>query len=165
MTGNEKYDNDAGRTGVRTMLMNRHSSENSPNYQMLNGSDNSFERANTLTKDAIKVSVEDFFAKHDEKELSVSVFLDTEGKKPICNFHIDSEYREIVEDSTKSQLIISDFTTPKSLILDDVTIRYDEVTKCNPTVRTGETEDDIVADVLEIMFKNGTVLELGFLYI
>lgn len=149
MTGNEKFDNDAGRVGVRTMLMNRHSSKNSPD----------------ITREKIIETVEDFFLKHDEKELSVSVFLDTEGKKPICNFHIDSEYREIVEDSTKSQLIISDFTTPKSLIPDDVTIRYEEVAKCNPTVRKGETEDDIVADVLEIMFKNGTVLELGFLYI
>lgn len=153
MTGNEKFDNDAGRVGVRTMLMNRHSSENSPDNQT------------PITREKIIETVEDFFSKHDEKELSVSVFLDTEGKKPICNFHIDSEYREIVEDSTKSQLIISDFTTPKSLIPDDVTIRYEEVAKCNPTVRTGETEDDIVADVLEIMFKNGTVLELGFLYI
>lgn len=149
MTGNEKFDNDVGRVGARTMLMNRHSSKNSPD----------------ITREKIMETVEDFFAKHDEKELSVSVFLDTEGNKPICNFHIDSEYREIVEDSTKSQLIISDFTTPKSLIPDDVTIRYGEVAKCNPTVRTGETEDDIVADVLEIMFKNGTVLELGFLYI
>lgn len=149
MTGNEKFDNDAGRVGARTMLMNRHSSKNSPD----------------ITREKIMGTVEDFFAKHDEKELCVSVFLDIEGKKPICNFHIDSEYREIVEDSTKSQLIISDFTTPKSLIPDDVTIRYEEVAKCNPTVRTGETEDDIVADVLEIMFKNGTVLELGFLYI
>ena len=165
MTGNEKYDNDAGRTGVRMMLMNRHSSENSPNYQMLNGSDNSFETANTLTKDAIKVSVDDLSTEHDKNELSVSVFLDTGGKKPICNFHIDSEYREIVEDSTKSQLIISDFTTPKSLIPDDVTIRYDEVVRCDYTVRTGETDDDILAYILEIMFRNGTALELGFMYI
>ena len=67
--------------------------------------------------------------------------------------------------STKSQLTISDFTTPKSLIPDDVTIRYEEVTRCEATVRTGETEDDILADVLEIEFKNGTVVELGFLKI
>lgn len=42
---------------------------------------------------------------------------------------------------------------------------YEEVVKCEPTVRTGETEDDILADVLEIEFKNGTVVELGFLKI
>lgn len=165
MTGNEKYDNDAGRVGTRLMLINRRRGENSPNYQMLNGGDNSSEKANTLTRETIKETVKDFFAKHNEKELSVSVYLDTEGKKPICSFHIDSDYREVVENSNKSQLIISDFTTPKSLIPEEVKIAYDEVIKCDPTVRTGETEDDIIADVLEIMFRNGTVLELGFMYI
>ena len=149
MTGNEKFDNDAGRVGVRTMLMNRHSSKNSPD----------------ITRENIMEVIEDFFAKHDKKELSVSVYLDTEGKKPICSFHIDSDYREVVENSNKSQLIISDFTTPKSLIPEEVKITYDEVVKCDPTVRTGETEDDIIADILEIMFRNGTVLELGFVYI
>lgn len=154
MTGNEKFDNDAGRVNTRLMLLkNRYSSKKSPDCQI------------PITREEIKEIVEDFFEKHDEKELSVSVYLDAECKKPICNFHIDSDYREIVEDSTKSQLIISDFTTPKSLIPDDVTIRYEEVIKCNPTVRTGEASDDIVADILEIMFRNGTVLELGFLYI
>lgn len=165
MTGNEKYDNDAGRVGTRWMLMNRRRSENSPNYQMLNGGDNSSEKADTLTREIIKETVEDFFAKHDKKELSVSLYLDTHGKKPICSFHIDSDYREIVENSTKTQFIISDFTTPKSLIPEEVKIAYDEVIKCDPTVRTGETEDDIIADVLEIMFRNGTVLELGFMFI
>ena len=51
------------------------------------------------------------------------------------------------------------------MIPDDVTIRYEEVVNCESTVRTGETKDDILADVLEIAFKNGTVLELGFLCI
>jgi len=87
------------------------------------------------------------------------------GRKPVCNFHIDTPELEIIEDSTKAQLVISDFTTPKSLIPDDVTVRYEEVVNCESTVRTGETEDDILADVLEIGFKNGTVLELGFLKI
>ena len=53
----------------------------------------------------------------------------------------------------------------KAVIPDDVTVRYEEVVNCESTVRTGETEDDILADVLEIGFKNGTVLELGFLKI
>ena len=71
-----------------------------------------------------------------------------------------------MEDSTKTELIISNYTSPLvSLIPDDVTIRYEEVTRCEPTVRTGETKDDIMAHVLEIAFKNGTVLELGFLCI
>jgi len=90
--------------------------------------------------------------------------LDSEGKKPICNFHIDAQEREIVEDSTKTELIISNYATPlSSLIPDDVTIRYEEVKKCESTVMTGETKDDILADMLEITFKNGTVLEFGFI--
>lgn len=44
-------------------------------------------------------------------------------------------------------------------------IKYEEVTRCESAVRTGETEDDILADVLEIEFENGTVVELGFLRI
>ena len=46
-----------------------------------------------------------------------------------------------------------------------MTIRYEEVIRCEVTVKTGETKDDLLADVLEITFKNGTVLELGFLCI
>ena len=91
--------------------------------------------------------------------------LDSSCRKPICNFNIDTPELETIEDSTKAQLVISDFTMPKSLIPDDITIRYEEVTRCEATVRTGETEDDILADVLEVAFKNGTVLELGFLKI
>ena len=71
-----------------------------------------------------------------------------------------------MEDSTKTELIISNYASPLvSLIPDDVTIRYEEVTRCETTVRTGEAKDDILADVLEIGFINGTVLELGFLCI
>ena len=71
-----------------------------------------------------------------------------------------------MEDSTKTELIISNYASPLvSLIPDDVTIRYEEVTRCEATVRTGETEDDVLADVLEIGFRNGTVVELGFLKI
>ena len=69
-----------------------------------------------------------------------------------------------MEDSTKTELIISNYASPLvSLIPDDVTIRYEEVTRCESTVATGETKDDIVAHVLEIGFMNGTVLGLGFL--
>lgn len=118
-----------------------------------------------LTREEIKKSVEDFLKKHEQKELNVTIYLDSDGRKPICNFHIDMPECEIIEDSTKSQLVISDFTTPKSLIPDDVTIRYEEVIRCETIVSTGETKDDILADVLEIAFKNGTLLELGFLYI
>lgn len=117
------------------------------------------------TREKIKQAVEDFLTEHDEKELNVTVYLDSSGRKPICNFHIDTPELETIEDSTKAQLVISDFTTPKSLIPDDVTIRYEEVVNCKVAVRTGETKDDILADVLEIKFKNGTVLELGFLKI
>ena len=71
-----------------------------------------------------------------------------------------------MEDSTKTELIISNYASPLvSLVPDDVAIRYEEVTRCEATVKTGETKDDIVAHVLEIAFKNGTVLELGFLCI
>ena len=122
-------------------------------------------RNKTITKETIKQTVEDFFGEHDQKELNVTIYLNSDRRKSICNFHIDTPECEIIEDSTKAQLVISDFTTPKSLIPDDVTIRYEEVTRCESTVRTGETEDDILADVLEIGFKNGTVLELGFLKI
>ena len=119
-----------------------------------------------LTIEAIKKTVEDFFTEHDEKELTVTISLDSSNRKTLCNFHIDAQEREILEDSTKTELIISNYATPLlSLIPDDVTIRYEEVTKCKPTVRTGETEDDIVAHVLEVEFKNGTVMELGFLCI
>lgn len=116
-------------------------------------------------RETIKQTVENFLLEHDEKELNVEIYPDSSGRKSICNFHIDTPELEIIEDSTMAQLVISDFTTPKSLIPNDVTIRYEEVTRCEPTVRTGETEDDILADVLEIGFKNGTVLELGFLKI
>ena len=119
-----------------------------------------------LSKETIKKTVEDFFEEHEEKELIVTVSLDSSNRKAICNFHIASEIYEIVEDSTKTELIISNYASPLvSLIPDDVTIRYEEVVKCESTVRTGETEDDVLADVLEIGFKNGTVLELGFLKI
>ena len=71
-----------------------------------------------------------------------------------------------MENSTKTELVISNYASPLvSLVPDDVTIRYEEVTKCEVTVKTGETEDDILADVLEITFTNGTILELGFLKI
>ena len=119
-----------------------------------------------ITRETIKQTVEDFFAEHEEKELIVTVSLDLSNKKAICNFHIASEIYEIVEDSTKTELIISNYASPLvSLVPDDVTIRYEEVTKCEVTVKTGETEDDILADVLEVAFKNGTVVELGFLKI
>lgn len=118
-----------------------------------------------LIREEIKKSVEDFLSEHDEKELNIAIYLDSSGRKPICNFHIDTPELETIEDSTKAQLVISDFATPKSLIPNDVTIRYEEVIRCETTVRTGETKDDILADVLEIEFENGTVLELGFLKI
>ena len=118
-----------------------------------------------LIREEIKKSVEDFLKEHEQKELNITIYLDSSERKPICNFHIDTSELETIEDSTKAQLVISDFTMPKSLIPDDITIRYEEVTRCEATVRTGETEDDILADVLEVAFKNGTVLELGFLKI
>ncbi len=118
----------------------------------------------TLTRETIKQTVEDFFAEHEEKELTVTVSLDSSNRKSICNFHIDAQEREIVEDSTKTELIISNYAASLlSLIPDDVTIRYEEVTRCEATVKTGETKDDILADILEVAFKNGTVMELGFL--
>ena len=119
-----------------------------------------------LSRELIEQTVEGFLAEHDEKELNVAIYLDSSGRKPVCNFHIASEIYEIVEDSTKAELIISNYASPLvSLVPDDVTIRYEEVTRCEATVRTGETKDDILADVLEIAFKNGTVVELGFLKI
>lgn len=119
-----------------------------------------------LTRETIKQTIEDFFGEHEEKELIVTVSLDSSNRKAICNFHIASEIYEIVEDSTKTELIISNYASPLvSLIPDDVTIRYEEVVRCETTARTGETEDDIVDHVLEVEFKNGTVLELGFLCI
>lgn len=119
-----------------------------------------------LTRETIKQVVENFFTEHEEKELTVTVSLDSSNRKAICNFHIDSQVYEIVEDSTKTELIISNYASSLiSLIPDDVTIRYEEVTSCQATVKTGETDDDIVAHVLEVVFKNGTVLELGFLCI
>jgi len=117
-----------------------------------------------LTRETIKQIVEDFFTEHEEKELTVTVYLDSDSRKSICNFHIDAQEREIVEDSTETELIISNYASSLlSLIPDDVTIRYEEVLKYNQSVKTGETKDDILADVLEIIFMNGTVLELGFL--
>ena len=118
-----------------------------------------------ITRETIKKMVEDFLTEHEQNELNISIYLDSSGRNPVCNLHIDTPECEMIEDSTKAELIISDFTTPKSLIPDDVTIRYEEVISCEPTVRTGETKDDIVVHVLEVEFKNGTVLELGFLYI
>ena len=123
-------------------------------------------RKQILTRETIKQTVEDFFAEHEEKELTVTVSLDSSNRKAICNFHIDSQEREIIEDSTKTELIISNYASPLvSLVPDDVTIRYEEITRCEAAVKTGETKDDIVAHVLEIAFRNGTVMELGFLCI
>lgn len=152
MTGNEKFDNDTGRVNTRlAFLARKHSDQKKPIV---------------LSKEKIKQTVEDFFGEHEEKELVVTVSLDSSNRKAICNFHIASEIYEIVEDSTKTELIISNYASPLvSLVPDDVTIRYEEVTKCEVTVKTGETEDDILADVLEITFTNGTILELGFLKI
>ncbi len=150
MTGNEKFDNDTGRVNTRlAFLARKHSDQKKPIV---------------LSKETIKKTVEDFFGEHEEKELIVTVSLDSGNRKTICNFHIASEIYEIVESSTKTELIISNYASVSS-IPDDVTIRYEEVTRCEPTVRTGETEEDILADVLEVAFKNGTVLELGFLKI
>lgn len=149
MTGNEYFDNDAGRIGERMMM-----------------EANKSRKRNTLTRETIKQTVEDFFGEHEEKELVVTVSLDSSNRKAICNFHIASEIYEIVEDSTKTELIISNYASPLvSLIPDDVTIRYEEVIRCEATVKTSEIKDDIVAHVLEIAFKNGTVMELGFLCI
>lgn len=121
---------------------------------------------NELTRETIKQTVEDFFGGHEQKELVVTVSLDSSNRKAICNFHIDSQEREIIEDSTKTELIISNYDSSLvSLVPDDVTIRYEEVTRCETTVKTGETKDDIMAHVLEIAFRNGTVMELGFLCI
>lgn len=146
METNFDYANDAGKQGTRLMKNARKS------------------RKAVLNKDKIKRTVEDFFVKHEEKELTVTVYLDSSNRKSICNFHIDSQEREIVEDSTKTELIISNYASSLlSLVPDDVTIRYEEVIRCEPTVRTGETKDDILADVLEVTFKNGMVLELGFI--
>lgn len=119
-----------------------------------------------LTRETIKQTVENFFQEHEEKELTVTILLDSSNRKTICNFHIDAQEREIVEDSIKTELIISNCATSLlSLIPDDVAIQYEEVVRCDTAIRTGETKDDIVAHVLEIKFKNGTVLELGFLCI
>lgn len=148
MTGNEYFDNDAGRIGARMMEANKS------------------RKCNTLTRETIKETVKEFFQEYEEKELTVTVSLDSSNKRAICNYHIDAQERAIIEDSTKTKLIISNYASSLvSLIPDDVTIRYEEVTRCEATVRTGETEDDILADVLEVAFKNGTVLELGFLCI
>lgn len=121
---------------------------------------------NELTRETIKQTVEDFFAEHGEKELYVTIYLNSDRKKSICNFHIDAQEREITEDSTKTELIISNYASSLvSLVPDDVTIRYEEVRRCETDVATGETEDDILADILKITYINGTLLELGFLYV
>lgn len=119
----------------------------------------------TITKEKINQIIEDFLTKHDQKELNVAIYLNSNSRKSICKFHIDTPEYEIVENSIKSQLIISNFTMPQSLIPDNVIIQYKEVIRCGLTVRTGETTNDIVAHVLKIEFKNGTFMELGFLCI
>ena len=119
-----------------------------------------------LTREIIKQTVKDFFSEHEEKELYVTIYLNSDRKKSICNFHIDAQEREITEDSTKTEMIISNYASSLvSLVPDDVTIRYEEVTRCETDVATGETEDDILADILKITYINGTLLELGFLYV
>lgn len=152
METNYDYANDVGKQIAR-MMEESHKSR----------------KHNTLTKEKIKQIVkqivEDFLSDHDEKELNVKIYLDSSRKKPICSFQINTPELETIEGSTKAQLAISDFTIPKSLLPDDVTIHYEEVTRCEPTFRMGETKDDILVDVLDITFKNGTVLELGFLKI
>ncbi len=78
MTGNEKFDNDAGRIGARMMMEANKSRKN-----------------NTLTREKIKQTVENFFGEHEEKELIVTISLDSSNRKTICNFHIASEIYDI----------------------------------------------------------------------
>lgn len=49
-----------------------------------------------LTRETIKQTVEDFFGGHEQKELVVTVSLDSSNRKAICNFHIDSKIYETV---------------------------------------------------------------------
>lgn len=121
----------------------------------------------SLTKGAIKEKVESFIEQHNEKELLVTVSLISKGKgkNPICNFYIDSESREVIESCDKECLTINISSLPKALNSDDVVIPYEEVMICEELEKVGETSNDVVAKVLEIVFKNGTVMELGFLNI
>lgn len=48
-----------------------------------------------LTRETIKQTVEDFFGEHEEKELIVTISLDSSNRKTICNFHIASEIYDI----------------------------------------------------------------------
>lgn len=136
-------------------------------YQALNSREISSKLYEDImaTRDEIKQQIEDFLAKYPDKELLVTVALDGENLKPICNMHIDSDKIGIVEDDAKLSLTISNYEMPSSLVPDEVIIRYGEITEYKETVRTGETEDDILANVLEITYWNGTIIELGFLAI
>lgn len=117
-----------------------------------------------LTREEIKESVENFFESHKEKKLCVDVYLDTKDKKPIFNFYIDLKQCEIMENSSQTELIISNYAEIQTLPI-MVNILYEEVINCETTVKTGEAEEKILADALVITFKNGTVLKLGFLNI
>lgn len=64
MTGNEYFDNDAGKIGARMMM-----------------EANKSRKCNKLTREKIKKTVEDFFGEHEEKELIVTVSLDSSNRK------------------------------------------------------------------------------------
>lgn len=145
MTGIEKLDNDAGRYHTKIM------------------EDAFKEGKNKLTKEKIKKTVKNFFSAHSQKELTVSVYLDSEHNESVCTFHISAQDWEVTENTAETELVISDFITPKTaLIPDKVEIPYDKAVGCKADTVTGEGSD-IAADVLIVTFKNGTVIELEFL--
>ena len=55
-----------------------------------------------ITRETIKQMVEDFLTEHDQNELNVTVYLDSSGKKPICNFHIETYLIMLIRHNSNS---------------------------------------------------------------
>ena len=146
------------------------SEEKIANYQMLNSCDPSI--AESLLADymetlgEVKEALSTFISEHPDKDMLVTVAVNDENvakRHPFCNFRIGSEGRAISEDGTN--LIVSSYEIASTLDDKSVIIPCSDIQDYRIVKRTGETENDIVADVMEIEFWNATIMELGFLNI
>ncbi len=114
-----------------------------------------------MTREELKPMIENFMTTngHDEKELMISVKL---NEIPVVDFHIDADAIEITENSTKTELEISNLKSIVVMVAPDyVRISYEDVKSCK--IAPFERDGMILADLMILTYENGTVVELGFL--
>lgn len=114
-----------------------------------------------ISKEYIHETITSFIDKYEDKELIVAVMLNNKERTNIAEFRIASAFRDIYEVSNGTELVIAEFDQPM-LLPGNVTIPYADVRDVIHEVRTGENDDDVIAEMVRISFANGIVLELGF---